>query len=414
MSENIQLIRINPDTKKELDILLSPEILLIDGSYEHKIIDNKNKKNFKLDSYYSGKTNKSESKMTNMGKLYGQDYVGIIDLDDNTKILHVSDGHGSQGHQIAERSANLLIRYFQSDWIKLKDYLINNNITEFEKVIKENYMKINNIFINELSGTTSTFVIITIIDNKSFIITINLGDSPSIIINSKTGKVTQTHWNCSWDDEHEYNNIINYCSKQNIKPPKVIAGRFNTKSGKKLNNTFLQDSPFIIYNREPIINEPHIKALILESWNQNKIGGFQSVRKMTKQMYIHKEQKWVDILPIEGYEHKNYGATPLINNEGLCQITRSFGDVLQKKYVLQYPNIYIHELSEDDECYVIVMSDGLSDKVYYYQLSEKCLKYHNLSVKEIVENIITEVYESAGGYIRDDVSIALCRIKIEN
>ena len=413
MGENVQLIRINPNTKKELDILLSPEILLIEGSYEHKIINNTNNKNFKLDSYYSGKTNKNEGKKTNTGKLYGQDYVGIIDLDDTTKILHVSDGHGNKGHQIAERSANLLIRNFQSDWIKLKNYLIENQIKEFEELINQNYMKINNIFINELSGTTSTFVIITIINNKSFIITINLGDSPAIIINSNTGKVIQTYWNCSWDDEHEYQNIINYCYKKNITPPKVIAGRFNTKSGKKLNNTFIQDSPFIIYDREPIINEFHVKALILESWNHNKIGGFQSIRKMTKQMYFHEEKKWVDILPIDGYEHKNYGATPLINDEGLCQTTRSFGDALQKKYVLQNPNIYIHELSENDECYVIVMSDGLSDKIYYYQLSEKCLKYHNLDVKEIVENIIKEVYESVG-HIKDDVSIALCRIKIEN
>ena len=197
-SNNINTLLSQRNTKK----IIIPKIILRKGNNNNNCIQSKKESktikasiSLKIESASLPGTNYNTKKM-NQDSFFIMPNIKHINKLNNffIQIFGIFDGHGDHGHIISKEIKEYFIDYFNT--LNL-DMISNNNNAIYEKLVKNNYEEIYNLFKNideKLhkkysspensnnicihSGTTA--LIIILFYNK--IISINLGHSKSIII----------------------------------------------------------------------------------------------------------------------------------------------------------------------------------------------------------------------------------------
>jgi hypothetical protein len=100
---------------------------------------------------------------------------------------------------------------------------------------------------------------------------------------------------------------------------------------------------------------------MITEWYSASIGGSQSVRRM-----VRLDEATGGLVPLDGYEHTNWGSTALVNGVGTIQMTRALGDAVLKATVgiRARPDVTVTPLTVTTR--VWVMSDGVGDVIWFH------------------------------------------------
>jgi len=270
-------------------------------------------------------------------------------------------------------------------------------IEDFERLVNEIYSTVDKKFEGTEGGSTSSLVLLFTIRNRLISVSINLGDSPILLLNSSTAnKVLETSYDCTWENIDEYTKVVENCNANGKKPPQAIYGRYNTPGSKRLPNILEKDKPFPLYkfvNGKPTFDKDTYDAFTLALSRYDVPGGTQTSKYMTVQRL--EGTQWHDFKQLEGYETTNWGSTVSYDVpyqiSGSIQVSRSFGDFHLKRCfpVIREPSIYIHELEEDFVGMFITMSDGLADCLYNFEICEKVM--YDLTAQELSEKLMKDM-----------------------
>lgn len=348
------------------------------------------------------------------GQNFGQDYVNAT-----RNYICLADGHGVSGERFAcftgiylphyidkgyidknlsisnSDSFNLIFNHISNIFIKIKQeleryYYMTDTICFEDQPIERVLFK-NKIGSN--GGTTLNYASIHCVCDEEglkrrFIVSANVGDSETYSVwRYPCGKVrVKVHSGLHGvENIEEAQRIINR-HKNKILTVLPIYNRFHSydKRGTQQSEFPKETLHHIdnIPNRQtyPIykIDKHHKISVNLETLHKVNMGlgkygemfgidqwygGIQSLRTNVIEKKI--DGKWKGVAPIPDGNPINFGSTPA----GLCQTTRSFGD-LHNKHIHSTPHINIVEIPDDIHVTLICQSDGYADTVYLSEVAD--------------------------------------------
>lgn len=378
-------------------------------------------------------TDEDTKQLLKQVKCYGEDASFSHSFSKTMHIMGVCDGHGYQGHLFAQFVAIHLLKACQRHYNTLETLVQEQQWAVLKKTIHDIHLNVDKrlrVYHGQRSygGTTCSYVLITQHHQhqKAYIISANVGDSPIVVVDPNTQNVIHTSQPHTWDNEQEYQLYCTHCAKHNYTPATPVYNRFNCVGG----NGYLPGphgryKPISLYNisssGKVSVNKEHATYIVNEMKSLNCIGGLQSQGKMVN---VDEHNNVVSV--VDGYEHCNWGSTVLLpDGEGGCQTSRSFGDFEEKlhTHAIEQPSISVCEVSQS-VC-VLVMSDGVSDKIgYLHTFGTLCETMDNHApaqqmlqhiMKHVLHEDKTHEYDLEHGKpVWDDISLCVGKIVLEN
>jgi serine/threonine protein phosphatase PrpC len=337
--------------------------------------------------------------ITDGGVAYGEDSAnsGHI-IPEIMSYMICADGHGSN-----ERNNKVS----QKCVLELSKYMTNpDNIEELRRTIAMRDMPAithigNRIFTNMRdtcagldSGSTVTIAILFIERGNRYVLSMNVGDSPCIIIDNKTGRVIKLSQDHNWDNPIEYGKYRDYCRAMGIEPHRACYNRFNN-GGLTIIDKDGEEKPFLIYKEGSIDidedNRDYVWKKITERSSIQPFGGTQSHARYVEQVQ-DTDGKWYDYGPALEHAHENWGSTNIDKGYKSLQMTRSIGDDI---FELDHkPSITLFRVPPDMGNITIMLgSDGVFDTGF-------CYEFGNI-VKQIVEQELDITGQDIATYMID-------------
>ena len=372
-----------------------------------------------------------------------QDEIRIYTKEDGEVKAHMSmiaifDGHGDSGAVASREAASALVRwicYFAPRMVIMllhrQEQEITTSIHGLFQFMDEATLEAVSSHSSSCGGATCSIVICLDIGydigyekgNKEFMVTANVGDSPILMINHKTGKTSTVFGDHSWESPKERAHYLNHCMSKRLKPADAIYGRFNCDERKNFRDRDNKYRPLPIFlegtNQIDPVNCEIVQRAALQ---RNAVGGVQSRRRMVMETQDPFTKVWKATAAIKGYEAVNWGST----GQGTTQFTRSLGDEnvrnFMKIHTHCHPDICVMELSknneENDDITFVVGSDGGFDPYYYHEVADKIRSYPesataqemaSMLCKETLKNIVGTYRTEQEHPVWDDVSFTVLR-----
>ena len=324
---------------------------------------------------------------------HGQDVRAVTKIPEDkisripeTVILFNCDGHGaySAGKNCAVEAPEFISKNFVKNTKHLFSRLFKR--TDYERFIEKNELQksVNKLFkeydeyflekFKNSGGSTCTmkvFILDPILDYLH-IYDITLGDSPSLNICLNSLKVEENNFSQNCDCKEGVQHWLNTSfkdSKDNLKPPKVVLGRFNTKPYGRIINVlnFMKDKS----SNLKMIDVYDTKQNNDGSWNLEISETLKEFYKKCPETYKVKllQQGGVQTLRDKEKFKKEYlgGGLPTYNFgntiEGHGQNLGTFGDGNKKiKHRLHcVPLIKHSEIKDKPRKIYLIGSDGVCD-----------------------------------------------------
>ena len=345
-------------------------------------------------------------------RCFGSDVACFHQINNTSSTMFIHDGHGPQGHHTSFQS----MLYFESKYIELITN-ISNKITsisseELYDIIQPLYSDTSNYLNQELfkipdynkGGSTCSHLSLVSNNNRRYLLSSNMGDSPILIINNLTGQVQRFFSDHHWENTAEFQSYVDHCASKDVTPCLPMYGRWNCVKQAEIPDRNGNYKPIPIYdirNNKVTVHDgnlSHITDLIKE-WGY--LGGIQTCRKMLLQ-----DPHGNVIEPYPGFGHTNWGSSIIteIGGEtvGLCRCTRGWGDWAEQTLahtISDQPSLRMMEVPENHDITAIVMSDGIGDLWYFHKLGsfvqEKIMDNPSLTGSELSQLILLATIQLA-------------------
>jgi serine/threonine protein phosphatase PrpC len=389
-------MELTPKTQQELSL-----VKYLDSSFRRGVVQEKT--NLVCDTKFAGKGKKFDRPIPKKGGYtFGEDSIWTecleIGKDLRLHFMMVCDGHGVKGDQASRQ----VISWFQERL--LSPYFIRSCRNLPKKEYQRIFILLQHIFsevedqFKMTGGTTVSLAIVVSIDNRHFLITANVGDSPILLLPTHSSKYTflasKSH---SWDNQEERTKYLEFCKRHGLEPRDVILGRFNTPTGSLIPRKDGSIRPWFLFKPgtdeidHDTLHEFH--EVLYKSNKSFVFGGIQSQRKLVLQ---HRETK--QIFPYQPYYHENWGSTGFDGESGRTQMTRSIGDLEAKRdlYMRSDPDFLIHEFEPEESesvFHLLLCSDGFSDLFYFHEFKELLSPYTHLSTSDKIKVLFHELFK---------------------
>lgn len=293
----------------------------------------------------------------------GQDVYGST-----ARSIVVADGHGPNGTDMALQATSIASAVDEYDPGCIVD------ARQVERDLRELVKSFLVSAPDTRSGATYVQMLCHQWRHRRWVITINVGDSEALLVDSSS--VLQCSVAHNWDDRDVYKRYMNTCAST---PQPVCYNRWNAG---KLTMTGPNNSrePILLYDARGVPVWENAQFVSNKLARRNYPFGTQSVR-----------------MPSHAYE--NWGSCVCVNNKALGQLVVSFGDQGERsKTGASYDmiHVYVHELGPDEDVTAIVQSDGVSN----HKTIEDCGLHATWSARKYAQAIHSP---------RDDMSVVKSR-----
>ncbi|EKU22197.1 hypothetical protein NGA_0170700 [Nannochloropsis gaditana CCMP526] len=324
--------------------------------------------------------------------LYGEDVLAEAELvlppgEDRggegrpqwVRVMGVFDGHGLHGKEAARMAAEMFLRDMRRTTMQTLEALLAGDVGGVRRVEEERYRCLEEYLEKELQsptgGTTGSTVQLLALTGKVFGVVSNVGDSPVLLVETRTGRVQVLTGRHAWDNPEERQRYLARCARMGVMPREVVYGRINC-GGMRMTDRNGTQEPLLMYkpgSSEVCTETRDWLCEQVEKRYRNSIGGSQSIRRMVLERLKAGEEEggeWEVFKALEGHGHMNWGATVLVNGEGKIQMTRSLGDRQEKRaaYIWAEPDVAVFEVGPGEDWTVVACSDGVGDMWYFHEL----------------------------------------------
>ena len=347
-------------------------------------------------------------------KTAGQDTVIRCELFEKDSqldsIYGVLDGHGSNGHYYSFIASRLIVSGFLNVWSELRnslfDYTMHHDTNTINKIINSVYSETNALLTTEYfpyltgcSGTTASIVLVCIVNNKRYLITTNVGDSPVIVNNECCSKLSVDD-NC--DNIMAVNSYLSNLNSYNntnatsIKPLPIYYSRINCEGygnpvWPQITDMYGILEPLEVYK----YNNNNTKASInMESYERiSKYYPHGSQSRNSPPTYIRSDGR---LVVKSGYEGQNWGNS--LNGGNQC--LTGLGDYDSTPHISCKPNINISSLNSG---HLLICSDGLYD---LFRSDEDLIEFFikNNSNNSLEQNTKSHIFS----IVKDDPLYSSC------
>ncbi len=294
------------------------------------------------------------------------------------RAMGVFDGHGLMGKEAARLAAERFIEDMRRSTMQTLGALLAGDVGRVRAVEQERFRALDEHLETELrsptGGTTCSTVQVLAARGKAYVVVSNVGDSPVLLVENRTGRVALLTGRHSWDNPEERKRYIDRYAALGVAPRDVVYGRINC-GGMRLEDADGGEEPFRMYLPGTATvcarTRDHLNKQV-ERRFRNSIGGSQSMRRFVWERRDEGSGAWEVFKALEEHAHGNWGATVLVGREGKIQMSRSLGDAQEKQtaYVWNEPDVAIHELGPGEDWSVIACSDGAADLWYFHEMAE--------------------------------------------
>ena len=389
---------------------------------------------------------------------YGQDHVlahkitGVLqDKPFSVQVLACADGHGARGEFASRDVMEYLAANLTSEFLQeVLEGVGEGQEAKVRQCLEAFYTAMDasmTAYVSE--GTTLSLLFVMEYDGRVFLVASNVGDSPVLLVDNETGKVTRLHAEHNWDSVKERRVHLEASREAGRDDAVVIYSRFNCDNG-----TAFRDHrggrdiiPMFREGTDEVLEETR-EHIMLMSKIRNCVGGTQSLRKMKTLCWNATTEEWEEEA-LEEYGHDNFGSTPLLlgpstDDDGVpikhggCQMTRGIGDHEYKgeasgphvPLVLCTPSVTVKEFlaKEGNDYSVVVCSDGVGDAFYWHQIGDvfrEAYLNETTSLSMTSETVTTALFQQTlknGRAFRvqnsvrawDDLSMVVGRLKLQD
>lgn len=331
------------------------------------------------------------------GTLAGQDYSLVLHpMKDARNTLQLTmDGHGSFGELYAVLAGEYLASKLEQHWDQittLAHTLAGFEAAGGEDLVTNLFAETDEYLRGELAaeydgGTTAT---ICMIINGCTVITVNVGDTPAMLIleNGSYQMLTTAH---SADSPEEYARYRARCSKLGVKHHEFVYNRFNCPGGPSVpgpDGSFAPLPIFRIENEQAVPIPEH--CAYVERFGYH--GGVQSIRK-----HVVKDATGAVIGTQPDKRHCNWGSTVA----GRPQNTRMLGDFEDKKLLHLDAKPSINVVQLDRSCgrsWLLVASDGITDANWFHEIAGRLVQRAQgveTSAQHLCQALVLDTIENA-------------------
>ena len=295
-----------------------------------------------------------------------------IDNNPNECLVGVADGHGSLGHHHSFVAIRVLANKFLQNKETIRYYLQEAKSLCVEKLVTSLYHETQAILKNKQlfptlqnhSGTTMSMSLVLMVNNKRYIVTSNVGDSP-VLLSERYDCCNELSMDQSCDNPKAVERYLARLAKaketcdpidqEKYNPKPVYYGRINCPEGYSIPSICDDEGkpcPLSVYKY--VDNKPVFDTENYEKICQVSPCGFQSIR--TPPIYIGEDgiQRVV-----QGREMENWGSTL----EGTCQSLSSFGDFNYAPDIDCDPYVRVDMINNYTQ--LLLATDGLTDLFHY-------------------------------------------------
>ena len=149
---------------------------------------------------------------------------------------------------------------------------------------------------------------------KAYLVVSNVGDSPVLLIDNRSGRVQLLTGRHSWDNPEERQRYLDRCAALGLTPRDVVYGRINC-GGMRLEDANGGEEPFRMYLPGTATVDPQTRDHLnrqVERRFRNSIGGSQSIRRFLWERRDPGTGAWETYRALEEHAHGNWGATVLV------------------------------------------------------------------------------------------------------
>lgn len=258
----------------------------------------------------------------------GQDVYGAT-----AKSIVVADGHGPNGTDMALRAVSMA---FSVDECALGCIVHPRRAeAELREIVKAHLVNAP----DTRSGATYVQMMFHQWRHKRWVITINVGDSEALLVDSAS--VLQCSVAHNWDACDVYQRYRMTCTGT---PQPVCYNRWN--AGKyTMTGPNGSRAPIMLYDVHGQPRWDNAEFVATKLARRGWPFGTQSIRMPT-------------------YAYENWGSCVCVNNKALGQLVACYGDQLERqKTGTSYGmiHVYIHELASHEDVVAIVQSDGVAN-----------------------------------------------------
>ena len=264
----------------------------------------------------------------------GQDVYGHTE-----KSIVVCDGHGPNGIDMAIQAVSIAADVEETVYGPIANprYLEE----QVRDVVRTRLIEAP----DTRSGATYVQMLFHAYQHRRWVITINVGDSEALLVDSKT--VLQCSVAHNWDNYDVYRRYVSVVST----PRNVCYNRWNASSKYRTSGPEGLYEPIMLYDA---LYRPDMATAAFVQ------------QKMARRNYPYGTQS----IRMPTYAYENWGSCVCVDNKALGQLMACYGDKDEReKTGVPYDmvHVYIHELTADDDVYAIVQSDGVSNSMTLQQ-----------------------------------------------
>ena len=267
-------------------------------------------------------------------RVAGQDVYG-----QTAKSIIVSDGHGPNGVDMAIQATGMAAVVEES----VRGPIVNPYAVEeqLRDVVQTCLVSAP----DTRSGATYVQMMFHQWEYRRWVITVNVGDSEALLVDSKS--VLQCSVPHNWDNYDVYRRYVRTCSGI---PRPVCYNRWN--AGKyKMTGPDGNKEPIMVYDAQFKPDTRAADFVQQKMARRNYPYGTQSVRMST-------------------HAYENWGSCVYVDHKARGQLVVCYGDQDERhKTGAPYDmiHIYIHELAAHEDVHAIVQSDGVSNSMTLQQ-----------------------------------------------
>jgi len=332
------------------------------------------------------------------GTAAGQDYTIVThpDPERRSTIVLTLDGHGAGGELYAVIAGEYIAEKLENNWSSIVEYSSKG----FEesggrafavKLFADADQHCHEELASQYSGGTTATVCMII--NRQHCVTLNVGDTPAMLI-QEDGSFEMLTASHSADSEEEYTRYCAHCSKLGVKPASFVYSRFNCDGGPRLpgpDGNFRPIPIFALENERPVPIEANCEYVASLGYH----GGIQTVRK-----HVVTDDTGKAIGTVREKRHCNWGSTV----GGGPQNTRTLGDFGEKEllHLDAEPSISVATIDRRrGMCWLIVATDGVTDAHWFEdiakQVVQRAVDEGKCDAQDLCSGLIQDTLQNARG-----------------
>lgn len=380
---------------------------------------------------------------TSTSGIYGDDRTFEMECHNQIEgwrllVMALADGHGVHGARVSEHAILGLESALAGDSISTyAHHLMEREHHEAEQFMIRLFHTLDDTCPLEQGGSTLTVAFIFTHAGRIVITTHNVGDSPCLLLNNRTGHVACLATSHTWDCPSERQHNIEVCRAAGRPVNVPIYSRWNTSHGSRIMDHENLFRPIPIFVEDTAVVDTNNRRHVMRALQRHKKpGGIQSLRRM--KILVRSEDSWIEE-SLESEAHGNTGATPLEIDlstgkiYGGPQMTRSIGDRRYKNptqagipLLHSTPTMTLYELAGEDDLTLLLCSDGCSDVFYLHQIGDLAAHFfhtfgptasmpdfcHHLLKHALKQGLAGGLTISTGCRVWDDISILARRILV--